>query len=278
MASETDFDPTGYAVTVHREGYFIRDDVVADEMVQRLRLAVAAIPNREEVRRRRNVYGVRNLLEICPAVRVLATEAIIRNFVTPLLGHNAFAVRAIFFDKVPGANWSLFWHQDNVIAVKERFEVPGFVGWSQKAGVWQVQPPVEVLAQMIAVRVHLDDCRAGHGPLRVLPGSHRFGWLDDELDAWKARVPEMVCAVKCGGIVVMSPLILHASAPSESPSHRRVIHIEYAAADLPAGLEWNNRIAPACVPTGDAREPVLASDGDRVTFCGIQRVDSSPGR
>ena len=161
-----------------------------------------------------------------------------------MLGDGAFAVRAIFFDKVPGANWSLFWHQDNVIAVKERRDVPGFVAWSQKAGVWQVQPPAEVLAQMVAVRVHLDDCGPANGPLRVLPGSHRFGWLDEQLDEWKRRVPEVVCTAASGGVVAMCPLTLHASAASETASHRRVIHIEYAAAELPAGLQWNNRILP----------------------------------
>jgi ectoine hydroxylase-related dioxygenase (phytanoyl-CoA dioxygenase family) len=95
---------------------------------------------------------------------------------------------------------------------------------------------------MIAVRVHLDDCGSDNGPLRVLPGSHRFGWLDDQLDAWKSRVKEVVCTVGAGGVVTMCPLTLHASGPSASASHRRVIHIEYAAADLPAGLEWNNRV------------------------------------
>ncbi|MBM4004025.1 MAG: phytanoyl-CoA dioxygenase family protein, partial [Planctomycetes bacterium] len=72
--------------------------------------------------------------------------------------------------------------------------------------MWQVQPPAEILAQMIAVRVHLDDCGANNGRLRVLPGSHRFGWLDDELDDWKRRVPEVVCTVRSGGVVTMCPL------------------------------------------------------------------------
>lgn len=247
MAAQAHFDPSEYAATFHRDGYFIRNDVVAETMIDSLRLAVAALPNREEVRRRRNVYGVRNLLEICPAVRILAAASAIRKFVTPILGDGAFAVRAIFFDKVPGANWSLCWHQDNVIAVKERRDISGFVGWSQKAGVWQAQPPADVLAQMIAVRVHLDDCGANNGPLRVLPGSHRCGWLDDELDAWKARISEVICTVQCGGILMMCPLLLHASAPAESVGHRRVIHIEYAAADLPGGLDWNNRVAPSLV-------------------------------
>ena len=244
MGAPTQFDADRFAKAFRRDGYSIHDDVISTDDVESLRQTVAALPSREEVRRKRSVYGVRNLLEICPAVRILAMKPCVRQFATAVLGSAAFAVRAIFFDKVPDANWSLFWHQDNVIAVNERLDVPGFVGWSQKAGVWQVQPPAEILAQVIAVRVHLDDCGAKNGPLRVLPGSHRFGWLDDQLDDWKRRVPEVICTVRCGGVVTMSPLTLHASAASEAVGHRRVIHIEYAAGELPAGLAWNNRLAP----------------------------------
>lgn len=242
MGALTDFDVGQYATVFRSDGYFVRDDVITLDEVEHLRRAVDALPIREEVRRKRSVYGVRNLLEICPAARSLATKPNVRRFATAVLGDNAFAVRAIFFDKVPDANWPLFWHQDKAIAVKERRDVPGFVAWSQKAGVWQVQPPAGILAQMIAVRVHLDDCGPDNGPLRVLPGSHLSGRLDQELDDWKRRVPEVACTVRCGGIVAICPLTLHASAASDSVGHRRVIHIEYAAAELPEGLEWNNRI------------------------------------
>ena len=91
------------------------------------------------------------------------------------------------------------------------------------------------LQKWLPSAVHLDDSLADNGPLRVLPGSHRDGWLDDQLDDWKKRVPEVVCTVRCGGVLSMCPLTLHASAPSKCPSHRRVIHLEYAAADLPVG-------------------------------------------
>ncbi|HUY90381.1 MAG TPA: phytanoyl-CoA dioxygenase family protein [Pirellulales bacterium] len=247
MDALTDFDAGRYAATFRREGYFICNDVLSMDEVERLRRAVAELPNRSEVRRKQNVYGVRNLLEFCPPARDLAANPRVRSFATAVLGENAFAVRAIFFDKVQGANWSLFWHQDNVIAVKERREVPGFAAWSNKAGVWQVQPPAEILARTVAVRVHLDDCGPDNGPLRVLPGSHRFGWLDEQLDDWKRRVPEVVCTVRCGGIVATCPLTLHASAASQAVGHRRVIHIEYAAAELPAGLQWNHRILPESI-------------------------------
>jgi ectoine hydroxylase-related dioxygenase (phytanoyl-CoA dioxygenase family) len=237
-------DPGQYADEFDRNGYFIREGVVSVKEVERLRAAVTEIPRGEEVRRKQGVYGVRNLLEVCPAVARLAAERRLRRFITPILGDHAFAVRAIFFDKVQGANWSLCWHQDNVISVAKRIEAPDFVGWSQKAGVWQVQPPAEILARMMALRVHLDDCGADNGPLRVLPGSHRCGWIED-LDGWKVRVAEVACIVACGGVVAMRPLTLHASAASISARHRRVIHIEYACDELPHGLAWNNQVGGA---------------------------------
>lgn len=67
------------------------------------------------------------------------------------------------------------WHQDLTIAVQERLDVPGYGPWTVKAGVTHVQPPVAVLERMVAVRLHLDDCGAENGPVRVLRGSHRLG-------------------------------------------------------------------------------------------------------
>ncbi len=234
-----------YAADFHRDGYAVFNEVLSIDEVEDLSAAVSALPAGEAIRRKRGVYGVRNLLEVCPRVRQLATEPHIRRFVTPVLGEGAFAVRAIFFDKVPDANWALGWHQDSVISVAARHDMPGFVAWSQKAGVWQAQPPAEVLARMLAVRVHLDDCGEHNGPLRVIPGSHRHGWLDDEIVGWKQRGPIVTCTVSSGGVITMCPLTLHASSASQSASHRRVIHIEYANADLPGGLDWNSRIGSA---------------------------------
>jgi ectoine hydroxylase-related dioxygenase (phytanoyl-CoA dioxygenase family) len=240
--SASAFDAARFRELMEREGFYICEDVISAVEVERLKCCVQQIPDdRQEVRRKGSVYGVRNLLEICPEVRGLASQPSIRQFIRPILGRSAFAVRAVFFDKAPGANWSLGWHQDNVVSVRERLDAPGFVGWSRKAGVWHVQPPAEILAGMIAIRVHLDDSGPQNGPLRVLPGSHRCGWIED-LDDWKRRVPEVACRVGRGGVVVMRPLTLHASAPSVSTEHRRVIHIEYANGELPYGLVWNNRV------------------------------------
>ena len=61
-----------------------------------------------------------------------------------------------------------------------------------------------------------------------------------EVARWTARSADLAvdCLVPAGGAVMMRPLILHASAAATGDGHRRVIHIEYAAEELPGGLEW----------------------------------------
>src|SRR5437762_1277014 len=106
-----------------------------------------------------------------------------------------------------------------------------------------MQAPAEVLEPMIAVRVHLDDCGALDGPLRVLPGSHRLGKLDaDQIAAARDRIGEHVCAARAGDALLMRPLLLHASSAVEQPSRRRVIHIECSSTSLPFPLEWQTAI------------------------------------
>jgi ectoine hydroxylase-related dioxygenase (phytanoyl-CoA dioxygenase family) len=182
--------------------------------------------------------GVRNLLAL-DAVARLAESPKIRSLVEPVLGPTARAVRGTLFDKTPNANWKVPWHQDLSIAVQERIEIEGYGPWSVKAGVVHVQPPAHILEKMLAVRIHLDDCPEENGPVRVIPGSHALGRLSaGRIGEIAAQPAAVVCAVRTGGVLLMRPLILHASSASSAPSHRRVIHLDYASAELPAGLDW----------------------------------------
>lgn len=180
--------------------------------------------------------GVRNALR-WPALRYLAGSPALTRLTHSLLGPHAFITRAILFDKSPGANWEVGWHQDTTIAVETRLDVPGFDPWSVKSGVPHVQPPAEVLERMATVRVHFDACGQENGALLVVPGSRRTGILANvdpsDCDRRTAR-----CAVLPGGVVAMRPLLLHASRRSESPSRRRVLHLELAVDPLPGGLGW----------------------------------------
>ena len=187
--------------------------------------------------------GLRNVLNTVSGVRELARSAAVRSVAETVLGPHCFAVRAIFFDKTPSANWKVVWHQDLTIAVRERVVVSGFGPWSEKEGVVHVQPPTELLEQMLAVRVHLDDCGLNNGPVRVLPGSHRVGRLSaDAIDEWRKHQPPIDCVAERGAILAFRPLIVHASSPAIAASHRRVIHFEFAAEELPAPLDWHSRV------------------------------------
>jgi hypothetical protein len=183
--------------------------------------------------------GRRGILSL-PAVATLARSECFLDLVRPHLLAEPFPVRAIYFDKSPEANWSVPWHQDLAIAVRARVDVPGFGPWSTKERIPHVQPPAEVLEQMLTVRLHLDDADESNGALRVLPRSHRMGRHSPErIQELRAQREDFVCAVAAGGALLMRPLLLHASGRSTSTRSRRVLHIEYAASALPSGLEWH---------------------------------------
>lgn len=231
----------GYVDHIRRDGFAVVPGVVGADVVAGLIAAVGRAETDGEAGRKRGgkVYAVRDLLAQVPAVAALSRSAEVRRLVEPVLGPGAVAVRGILFDKTGGANWKVAWHQDLSIAVKDKREAEGYGPWSVKAGIPHVQPPRRVLEGMLTVRLHLDDCDADNGPLKVIPGSHAAGVMTaDQVDRWRERGPVAECHVPAGGAVVMRPLILHASSPAREPRHRRVVHIEYAGVALDGGLEW----------------------------------------
>jgi ectoine hydroxylase-related dioxygenase (phytanoyl-CoA dioxygenase family) len=174
-----------------------------------------------------------------PAVATLARSDRFLDLVRPHLPAQPFPVRAIYFDKSPGANWLVPWHQDLTLALRARAEHPGFGPWSTKDGIPHVQPPVALLQQMLTIRLHLDDADTSNGALRILPCSHRLGRLSaGRIQGLRKEQCAFVCAVAAGDALLMRPLLLHASSRSTSARHRRVLHLEYAAFALPADLQW----------------------------------------
>lgn len=172
-------------------------------------------------------------------VGLLAPGSPIAALATKLLGPGARPVRAILFDKSANANWGLGWHQDRVIAVRSRAEVSGFGPWSVKRGVCHVAPPWPVLAGMRTLRIHLDAVPPDNAPLLVAPGSHRLGIVPEpEIGDVVERLGSQPCIAAAGDVWAYATPILHASAPSESGNHRRVLQLDYAAVDLPAALDW----------------------------------------
>jgi len=187
--------------------------------------------------------GARNLLDQ-PRIAALAASPVLRQFAAAILGPSCFAVRGLFFDKTPDANWKVVWHQDLTVAAQQRVDVPDYGPWTEKAGVPHVQPPTDILEHMLAIRLHLDPCTVDNGPVRVIDGTHRLGRLAPEaIDRIRAAQPESVCLAAEGAVLAFRPLLVHASSPAKHPSHRRVIHIEYAARPLASPLVWHRHVA-----------------------------------
>ncbi len=213
---------------VEAQGYAIVCRCVSDETLRALETELDA-----------GQHGIRNLLSN-PVVRTIAGSDEVRRPLASVLGHECFAVRGIFFNKNPKANWKVTWHQDCVIAVSEKLDIEGWGPWSNKAGVIHVRPAITVLEQMLAIRIHLDDCGEENGPLRVIPGSHRDGILSDSEIQVRSKETAVACAALRGDAILMRPLILHSSPPATRPSNRRVVHLEFAAAELPHGATWQD--------------------------------------
>lgn len=222
-----------------RDGFLVVPEALPDTECLQLLADVEALPSHHQSEAR---GGYRDLFTILPAVRALAGHPALFAWPAAVLGPQAFAVRAILFDKTPDANWKVTWHQDLTIPVRARREVPGFGPWSEKAGIPHVQPPTAILERMLTVRLHLDPCESWNGPVRLIPGSHQLGRLGGEaIDALRTSTPAVEATCPAGGLLLMHPLTLHASSPATSPGHRRVIHLEYAAEELPDGLVWYER-------------------------------------
>jgi hypothetical protein len=227
---------------LREKGFLVVPCVFGVQELEHLKAELSIVVGAAGVRRRGETYAIRNLFEECPAVRTLAESPPVRSLVDPILGNDAFPVRGLLFDKTAEANWLVPWHQDMTIAVAEKREVSGYGPWSIKAGQWHVQPPMAVLEDMLSVRIHLDPCDESNGALRVIPGTHNQGRLNpDAIRRAEAASGISICSVESGGVLLMKPLLVHASSAARNPAHRRVVHIDFANCELHGGISWQTR-------------------------------------
>ena len=215
-------------------GYALTDLVLSDLQCEHLASSLPSVTGARG--------GVRNLIGHPTVSRLLHHEKL-ASYLWSVIGRDLVAVKATLFDKGGETNWRGQWHQDRMIAVKERLDIPGYGRWSTKSGSLHVDPPAAVLAQMLAVRIHLDACGPDNGPLRVIPGSHAFGKLTDEsLATLVAETTMAELYVPKGAILLMRPLLVHSSTVAKVTDHRRVLHIEFAPAEAISPLQWQSAI------------------------------------
>ena len=214
-------------------GYAIIPDLIGPKEVDEVFNCVKDLPAASA--------GKRRLIDIlwCNA---LADRLACEHRVRAVLPPAAVAVQCTLFTKSRGRNWLVPLHQDLSIPVADRIDSPLCSGWSEKEGEIFVQPPITVLEEMLSVRVHLDDCNERNGALRVVPRSHRLGRLKPA-DALRVRHErgDVAISVRSGGVMLMRPLLLHASSKASADTPRRVLNFVFGPGNLPEGLGWMRR-------------------------------------
>lgn len=203
----------------------------------------------------RNALSVRHVealdtvvpLDVGRGLRLAPTPEVLRaidplNRIAREVLPGARPVRLVAFDKTKDDNWALPWHQDRVIAVRERWNVPGFSNWTRKDGVWHVEPPEALLTRMIFLRAFIDDdAGIASGGLMVSPGTHAMGVIPADLvKEYVIGHGEEHCRAERGDVLAAKALLLHRSrgVKTEGGGHRRAMRVDYSVDALPEPLHW----------------------------------------
>lgn len=235
---------TGLRTRLDAEGFAVAANIFSLAEADRLAGVIeAAARINANFRENNALFAIRNLLGEVPALHECLWTDRFRALTGAAAGKDCFLVKAIYFNKPAQSNWLVPWHQDTTISVDRRAEIDGFGPWTMKQGLQAVQPSRAYLEDIVTCRIHLDDCDETNGALKVIPGSHNQGVLSDEVIR-KYPKQEQVCAAAKGSVLLMKPLLLHASAKSTSDRPRRVIHLEFASRSLPGELQWREYCRP----------------------------------
>lgn len=228
-----------YKKEIEENGFTVINHVFTDEEVaQLIRVIQEADNTKETFRKTKDLFAIRQFLKEVPAAASLILTTKLTGIIHQLFGDDYTVVKSIYFDKPGTSNWFVAYHQDLTISVQEKVEVDGFGPWSVKQHQYAVQPPLPLLESNFTIRLHLDNTDENNGALRVIPGSHRKGIYRAETIDWN-KESEVFCNVLKGGIMIMRPLLLHASGRTNNNHQRRVAHIEFSNQRLPAPLCWS---------------------------------------
>ena len=230
---QSHLDQNGFELLL---GVFKNDE--CQHMLSILENAMQADQANFHVRQSRGtVFAARNLIDMCPEVVRIWRKPILTNFLRSVLGDEFGLVRVLFFDKPSDRSWSLPFHKDMTIAVKDNsLPTTNFSKPTHKAGVDHVEASQEILQNMLTLRIHLDEVTNDNGPLQIIPGSHHSGKA-----AMSTAASPIKITCRAGDVLAMRPLISHGSAHSnpDKKMNRRILHLEFCGeATLPDGFQW----------------------------------------
>ena len=164
----------------------------------------------------------------------LLTDHRIVGCVRDLLGEDVVAWGSHFFCKMPHDGKRVSWHQD--------------------ASYWPLSP-----SKTATVWLAIDDADCENACMRFIPGTHHFGHLtyrltendgenvlDQTVDNAEEFGEPIDVELKAGEISIHNDLLLHGSEANDSDRRRCGLTLRYCAADVRAGMDWNQKGVVVC--------------------------------
>jgi ectoine hydroxylase-related dioxygenase (phytanoyl-CoA dioxygenase family) len=223
---------------VINNGFAIINNIYNSEEIKSIITAIEQVdPSNTAFRKANDLFAIRKFLNEVPHVLPLIFNNNLNKLIADLFEDGYFVVKSIYFNKPELSNWFVAWHQDLTISVDKKADISGYGPWTVKQDQFGVQPPLDVLQDNFTIRIHLDDTDENNGALKVVPGSHQKGLCRPENINWQ-NATEVICPVKAAGVMIMRPLLLHASNRTTNNKKRRVVHIEFSRSELPYGIDW----------------------------------------
>lgn len=226
---------------IEQKGFTIIEDIFSKNEVLHILEEIKKLQESNLFfKQNQSVFAVRCFLKQAPHLKKLIFTSKLKNLVFSI-NPNFKIVKSIYFDKPPKANWVVNWHQDLTISVDKKNSIKAFKNWLPKKDYYSVQPPKQILDNILTLRLHLDNCTKANGALQVIPKSHleiqKAGNLHQNFFE-----NTQFCESKLGGILFMKPLLWHSSKRTQNDQNRRVIHIELSPDNLPKSLEWYEKL------------------------------------
>lgn len=233
-----------YSKEINSEGFAIIEAIYSDSEVEKIISEIEKVTqartDNATFRKSDDLFAIRQFHKEIPETLPYVFNQNLLEFIKTNFGQNYFITKTIYFDKPEKSNWFVSYHQDLTISVNKKIDVKHFENWTVKQNQFAVQPPKEILENNFTIRIHLDRTTKDNGALKVLNASHKKGISRVENINLNEEI-ETICEVEKGGIMIMKPLLFHASNKTTNNERRRVIHIEFSNQILPNELEWSEK-------------------------------------
>ena len=214
MITKENESKMNYLNEINSEGFAIIDNVYSENEINTIISEIEKVTENETAnstfRKSEDLFAIRQFHKEIPETLDFIFNQKLREIIKLNFGENYFITKSIYFDKPEKSNWFVGYHQDLTISVNKKVEIENYENWTTKQNQFAVQPPKEILEQNFTIRIHIDKTTKENGALKVLNKSHEKGIVRTEYVEVEKET-ETICEVEKGGIMIMKPLLFHAS-------------------------------------------------------------------